>query len=36
MPRSTAHLLWLRYVLDAESWTRGLNRAFIAYDRLIL
>ena len=36
MPRSTAHLLWLRYVLDAESWTRGLNRAFVAYDRLIL
>jgi hypothetical protein len=24
------------HTLDAESWTRGLNRAFIAYDRLIL
>lgn len=29
------YLLWARYYLDAEFHTRGLPRAWIAYDRLI-
>jgi len=29
------HLLWLRYVLDAESATRGLPRAIISFESLI-
>lgn len=30
-----AHLLWLRYVLDAEHFTRGRKRVFCSYDQLI-
>ena len=34
---STGHclLLWLRYVVDAESASRGLPRAFVAYSNVI-
>lgn len=28
-------LIWLRYTLDAEYGSRGLDRAFIAYDQLL-
>jgi len=30
-----SHMIWLRYVLDAEYDTRALTRAFVAYDQLI-
>lgn len=30
-----SHMLWLRYVLDAEYGSRGLNRAFVSYDGLL-
>ena len=29
------YLLWLRYVLDAERYSRGLPRAFAAYDQFV-
>lgn len=29
------HLLWLRYMLDAEFFSRGIPRFFASYDRLI-
>ncbi len=29
------HLLWLRYVLDAESASRNVKRAWLRYDRLL-
>ena len=29
------HLLWLRHVLDAESYTRGRPRLFVSYDDLL-
>ena len=31
----TSLLLWLRHVLDAEKSTRGMQRSFINYDRLV-
>jgi hypothetical protein len=30
-----SHLIWLRYVLDAEYGSRGLIRAFVSYDALL-
>jgi hypothetical protein len=30
-----AHVLWLQYMLDAEKWTRGRKRIFVAYDQLL-
>lgn len=30
-----AHLLWIRYLLDAEHATRGIARAFVSYDALL-
>ena len=35
MPESEAVLLWLRHVLDAERATRGKQRVFISFDRLL-
>ncbi|HEY8592005.1 MAG TPA: hypothetical protein VIL42_03965 [Sphingomicrobium sp.] len=35
MERDQGLLLWARYYLDAEYQTRGLPRAFIAYDELL-
>jgi len=32
---SYGHLLWLRYILDAEIASRGLPRFFTSYDRLM-
>ncbi|WP_089729148.1 DUF707 domain-containing protein [Candidatus Thiosymbion oneisti] len=32
---SKSYLLWLRYVLEGESATRGLTRAFLSYDGLL-
>ncbi|MGU3539574.1 sulfotransferase family protein [Methylobacterium sp. A54F] len=34
-PPERGGLLWLRYVTEAERWTRGLPRAFVAYDDLL-
>lgn len=31
----TAMLLWLRHVLDAERFTRGMPRHFLSYDRFL-
>ncbi len=33
--RTDAALLWLRYLLDAERQTRGLERVFVTYDNLL-
>lgn len=33
--RGKSRLLWLRHVLDAESATRGLQRAFVCYEDLL-
>lgn len=30
-----SHLIWIRHVLDAEYYSRGLRRAFTTYDKLI-
>jgi GT2 family glycosyltransferase/glycosyltransferase involved in cell wall biosynthesis len=35
MANGKAMLLWLRHVLDAERASRGLPRAFLAYDELL-
>ena len=35
MANGKAMLLWLRHVLDAERASRGLSRAFLAYDELL-
>ena len=32
---SRSHLLWLRYVLEGERWSRGFPRAIVIYDRLL-
>ena len=32
---SVGHLLWLRHVLDAEKFTRGVKRAWLRYDALV-
>jgi hypothetical protein len=34
-PSDKSHLLWLRYNLDAEYWTRGYRRVFVGYDDLL-
>jgi len=34
-PSDKSHLLWLRYNLDAEHWTRGYRRVFMGYDDLL-
>ncbi len=35
MPGDKAALLWIRHVLDAERFTRGMPRAFVAFDELV-
>lgn len=35
LSRSRAHLLWIRYLLDAERATRGTPRAFVSYEALL-
>ncbi|WP_428928922.1 glycosyltransferase domain-containing protein [Marinibacterium sp. SX1] len=35
MSRGQAGLLWLRHMLEAETGSRGMARAFIDYDRLL-
>lgn len=35
LSRSRAHLLWIRYLLDAERATRGMPRAFVSYEALL-
>jgi hypothetical protein len=34
-PQAAGLLLWLRHVLDAETGTRGMQRCFTSYDRLL-
>lgn len=34
-PSDKSYLLWLRYNLDAEHWTRGQRRVFVEYDDLL-
>lgn len=31
-----SYLLWLRYVLDSEKWSRGHPRAIVSYEQLLL
>jgi hypothetical protein len=33
LPRSLSLLVWLRHVLDAERWSRGLPRVVVRYDQ---
>lgn len=35
MPRDHARALWLRYLLDAEHWTRGSSRLVVGLDELM-
>ena len=35
LSRSRAHLLWMTYLLEAERASRGIPRAFVAYEALL-
>lgn len=35
MPGDKAALVWIRHMLDAERFTRGIPRAFVAFDALL-
>ena len=35
LPLQSALLLWLRHLVDAEYGTRGLNRLFVSYERVL-
>lgn len=35
-PAARSYLLWLRHMLDAERFTRGLPRAFLSYEQVLV
>ena len=35
IPNERAYLLWLRYMLDAEKWSRNYQRVLISYEQLL-